>query len=59
MKNAIVAASLLLATAMPATAGHYGGDSGTNWGAVAGAGILGGLLGAASQPALRRIEGWG
>ena len=40
MKIAIVATSLLLATAIPATAGHYGGDGGTNWGAVAGAGIL-------------------
>ena len=50
MKIAIVATSLLLATAIPATAGHYGGDGGTNWGAVAGAGILGALLGAASVP---------
>jgi hypothetical protein len=33
-----------------ATAGHYGGDGGTNWGAVAGAGILGALLGAAATP---------
>ena len=33
-----------------ATAGHYGGDGGTNWGAVAGAGILGALLGAAAAP---------
>jgi hypothetical protein len=39
MKIAIVATSLLLATAIPATAGHYGGDGGTNWGAVVGAGI--------------------
>ena len=31
-KIAIVATSLLLATAIPATAGHYGGDGGTNWG---------------------------
>ena len=30
--------------------GHYGGDGGTNWGAVAGAGILGALLGAAAAP---------
>ena len=50
MKIAIVATSLLLATAIPATAGHYGGDGGTNWGAVAGAGILGALLGAAAAP---------
>ena len=50
MKIAIVATSLLLATAIPATAGHYGGDGGTNWGAVAGAGILGALLGAAAVP---------
>ena len=49
MKIAIVATSLLLATAMPATAGHYGGG-GTDWGAVAGAGILGALLGAAAAP---------
>ena len=51
MKIAIVATSLLLATAIPATAGHYGGDGGTNWGAVVGAGILGGILGAATAPA--------
>jgi hypothetical protein len=50
MKIAIVAASLLLATAMPATAGHYGGGGGPDWGAVAGAGILGALLGAATVP---------
>jgi hypothetical protein len=50
MEIAIVATSLLLATAIPATAGHYGGDGGTNWGAVAGAGILGALLGAAAVP---------
>ena len=50
MKIAIVATSLLLATAIPATAGHYGGDGGTNWGAVVGAGILGALLGAAAVP---------
>ena len=50
MKIAIVATSLLLATAIPTTAGHYGGDGGTNWGAVAGAGILGALLGAAAVP---------
>ena len=50
MKIAIVAASLLLATAMPATAGHYGGGGGPDWGAVAGAGILGALLGAAAAP---------
>ena len=43
MKIAIVATSLLLATAIPATAGHYGGGGDTNWGAVAGAGILGAL----------------
>ncbi len=49
-KIAIVATSLLLATAMPATAGHYGGGGGTDWGAVAGAGILGALLGAATVP---------
>jgi hypothetical protein len=36
-----------------ATAGHYGGDGGTNWGAVAGAGILGALLGAAATPRRR------
>ena len=51
MKIAIVATSLLLVTAaIPARAGHYGGDGGTNWGAVAGAGILGALLGAATVP---------
>jgi hypothetical protein len=50
MKIAIVATSLLLATAIPAFAGHYGSGGDTNWGAVAGAGILGALLGAASQP---------
>ena len=51
MKIAIVATSLLLVTAaIPARAGHYGGDGGTNWGAVAGAGILGALLGAAAAP---------
>jgi len=50
MKIAIVATSLLLATAMPATAGHYGGGGGPDWGAVAGAGILGALLGAATSP---------
>src|SRR6202040_4091468 len=33
-----------------ATAGHYGGDGDPNWGAVAGAGILGALLGAATVP---------
>jgi hypothetical protein len=49
MKIAIVATSLLLATAIPASAGNYGGG-GTNWGAIAGAGILGGLLGAAAAP---------
>ncbi len=49
-KIAIVATSVLLATAMPATAGHYGGGGGTDWGAVAGAGILGALLGAAAAP---------
>ncbi len=49
-KIAIVVTSLLLATAMPATAGHYGAGGGTDWGAVAGAGILGALLGAAAAP---------
>jgi hypothetical protein len=49
-KIAIVATSLLLATAIPATAGHYGGGGDPNWGAVAGAGILGALLGAAAAP---------
>lgn len=39
---AAIAASLLTT---PASAGGYSG--GTNWGAVAGAGILGGLLGSA------------
>ena len=48
MKIAIVASSLLLATALPATAGHYSGSGGPGWGAVAGAGILGALLGAAT-----------
>jgi hypothetical protein len=50
MKIAIVATSMLLATAMPATAGHYGGGAGPDWGAVGGAGILGALFGAATVP---------
>ena len=50
MKIAIVATSLLLATAIPATAGHYGGDGGTNWGAVVGAGILGAATAPTPQP---------
>ena len=52
MKITIIAASLLLAAPIPATAGHYSGSGGPGWGAVAGAGILGALLGSAgtSQP---------
>jgi hypothetical protein len=49
MKITTVAASLLLATAIPASAGHYGGG-GANWGAAIGGGVLGGLIGAALAP---------
>ena len=40
----------LACAAIPATAGHYGGDGGTNWGAVVGAGILGAATAPAPQP---------
>jgi hypothetical protein len=44
---------LLFTIATPATAGDRGG--GTNWGAVVGAGILGGIIGGATAPAPQQV----
>ena len=54
MKITIIAASLLLATPIPVTAGHYSGGGGPGWGAVAGAGILGRF--SALRPLLSRSK---
>src|SRR5258708_1859825 len=48
IKIKVLAAVLLLATPISASAG--GATKGPGWGAVAGAGILGGIIGAASAP---------
>ena len=48
MKNLLIVV-LLFTIATPASAGDRGG--GTNWGAVVGAGILGGIIGGATAPA--------
>jgi len=48
LKNLLVVV-LLFTIATPASAGDRGG--GTNWGAVVGAGILGGIIGGATAPA--------
>jgi hypothetical protein len=48
LKNLLVVV-LLLTIATPASAGDRG--NGTNWGAVVGAGILGGMIGGATAPA--------
>src|SRR5438067_13639638 len=50
-KTAIVAIVLLLGISIPASAGSGSNSGSTNWGAVAGAGILGGIVGGALAPA--------